>query len=188
MAPLNPDSTDRLYVQYTSVNIQHELLFRFPPNSPPTDAATVARVACTEMANVMREDDNFVAARYGVAGNDFTFPVPWAVIPGTVANTLVAGDPESRFLSFVGRDALVGRRVRYDLYTGASIIPIPSINRIPEGSNALLDAILSALDSIANPTLDDLGIITIGGAPPIFNRYVNSAFAAYWQRKQRRTG
>lgn len=187
MPDFNPNNTSRIWVTYTSVGIEHEMLFRAAlPNVDTTFVSTVQSI-CSAMADVMRQDDAFTSARYADVGSDFSFPIPWTVIDGTATNTLSQGDPESRFVSFLGRDNFVGARVRFELFSGSNILYTDTNNRFAAGDIAELDAIVAALTTAATVPLTNARLTTISKGQPIFYSYINSGWNSYWQRKQRTT-
>jgi hypothetical protein len=187
MADFAPNNTSRIWVTYTSFGIEHEMLFRAAlPNVDTTFAETVVGI-CSEMAAVMRQDDAWVSARYADLGSDFSFPIPWTVIDGTGTNAPSAGDAESRFVSFLGRDNFVGARVRFELFTGSNAIGTDGNNRYAPGDVAALDAIVAALTTAATVPLTNARLTTISKGQPIFYSYINTGWNSYWQRKQRTT-
>ena len=187
MADFNPNNTSRIWVTYTYMGIEHEMLFRAAlPNVDTTFADTVVDI-CSAMAGVMRPDDAWVSARYADLGSDFSFPIPWTPIDGTGTNTTSQGDPESRFASFLGRDNFVGARVRFELFTGSNSVPVDSNNRFQAGVIAGLDAVVAALTAAATIPLTNARLTTISKGQPIFYSYINTGWNSYWQRKQRTT-
>lgn len=188
MAPLNPNRTNRLTVRYTSYAIQHDLLFRFPTDATATEALNTIDPVLVALATIMRPQDSFFEARWSVAGSNLSFPIPFNPIEGTGTGAAAAGDYQSRFASFVGRDAIQGRRVRYDFFTASASLPAPDSNRIQLGDNETIDNIHEQFVAAANNATADPPLVTIGENNVVFNGYVNVAFSAYWQRRQRRFG
>ncbi len=187
MAPVNPANTSRIWVTYTSMGIEHEMLFRCAlPNVDSTFAETVVGL-CELMADVMRSDDSWTSARYADLNSEFSFPIPWTVIDGTASNLQSAGDPESRFVSFLGRDNFVGARVRFELFTGSAILTPDPDNRYAPGDIAALDAIVAGLNTAATVPFTNARLTTISKGQPIFYSYINTGWNSYWQRKQRTT-
>lgn len=185
MAPANPLTTVSLYVHYTSVGYGHEIEFRFPPGTDGEEAAGVANQICTAFAPLMRQNDSFDAARYRGAGARASFAQGWSAIPGTATNNLSEGDPEARFLSWVGREVNDGRRVRYTFFTGSAGVLVPDNNRLARGSEPKADDALDALMAATVAPGDGTYLVGIGGGSIFFNQYTNSGWNSHFQRKQR---
>lgn len=188
MAPLNPNSTVRMDVKYTSFNLEHTLQFRFQDGQSASGALAIVTPVLEALATVMRSDDAFLSANFALNNEDFSFPVAFTPINGTGSNSVSGGDYQSTFCSFVGRDAVQGRRVRYEFFTASATLPHPDNNRINAGEDENIDAILAALLAAATDAEPGAAIVTIAKQPPLFNNYANVAFNSYWQRKQRRSG
>lgn len=188
MPAFNPNNTARVWVTYTSMGKEHEMLFRCILGSDPAPFLVTVQGICTTMASVMRLDDSFVSARYADLGSDFSYPVPWTVIDGTATNTPSAGDPESRFVSFMARDNFVGARLRFELFSGSNILFTDTNNRFQPGDVAALDNIVNDLQVAATVPATNARLCTISRGQPVFYEYINTGWNSYWQRKQRTTG
>jgi hypothetical protein len=185
MAPANPLASASLYVHYTSGPYGHEMEFRFDPGTSPAAAAETAHGICEVMAVLVRTDDNFDSARFRAANTSFSFPTPWNSIPGAANNNLGAGDPESRFVSWVARDSGTGRRSRFTLFTASSGVPIPANNRFASTDVVAVDDALNALQAAAAGTGGVVPIVGITLGELVFNEYTNSGWNSHFQRKQR---
>lgn len=177
MAPLPPNSTGRLFIEYTSVGQEHVAILRLGTSSTFSDANTVYDAIAPLMAATMDNNDNITGARYAAPGSNLSFPVSVTPHAGTQLVSQVPGEKPS-FYSFTGRST-GGRRVRFTVFT-------PWVNGETDGfrddtPHANLQDILDELQSNAL-------ITAIDGGSPIWNTYVNYGYNSYFQRKQRRTG
>ena len=188
MAPLPQNNTARVFVDYTSLSVQHTLMVRPLPGATVPDMAALA----TNVANVLRArmatTDSFFAARYSLALSDFSLPLTFEAVPGVVSAfaNIWTEDPESAFISLCGRSTTSGRRVRWDLYTPIRAADWPADNRFNPGENGPVDTLrLNWTAVVAGEAGPAPSVVAIDGSPVIVYEYVNIAKNAYWQRKQR---
>lgn len=176
MAPLPPNNTVRLWVQYQGPAGIHEVMFRFVTGTNVADATAAAVDICTAMAVALTEDTEFNGARYSAAGSNISLPVPWTPIAGTNVDTMDESEFPN-FIDWIGRDD-TGHRVRWAL----NGIPLN-----PDGDYRLFGSddagVQAVIDALSDP---DNGIVTIAEQPPVVYQYADTGRNAYFQRKRRR--
>lgn len=193
MAPLPPlpeNNTTRLFLDYTSLGRKHTLLLRMNGQPTPTAMNAVYEGAATAMSLIMLSSDSITGARVSLEGDDFTLPFEVEPKTGALnpATQQWAEDPESSFLSLPGRSSR-GRKLALKFFSPARVAARPANNRFAAGQATAIDNFRAAF--IAGVTGDfesGAQICAIDGFPIVWSSYVNIAFSAYWQRRQRRTG
>ncbi len=191
MAPLPPNNTTRLFLDYTSVGVPHTLMVRLPSAAPIPEINGFAFALGSVLVTRMFDTDSVYGARLSNVGSNFSFPLEFDVNPGviTLFGNQWAQDPESVFLSIVGRSGTSGRKSRVEFFTSVSTAAWPSDNRYNPGEAGPVDTFRENMLSVLNGvSTGGLAAIAIDGSDVIYNQYVNIALNAYWQRKQRRTG
>jgi len=192
MAPLPQNSTNRLFLDYTSRGIEHTAVFRPAGDLFGSDITTWAQSIAELMAFVMCTDDSVTSARYSETGTNFSLPVPFTPEPGIrdPSGFTWAEDPESAFVTVPLRSQSTGRRGRLCMFTayrfGNLSVPWPSNNRFDPGENTIVDnwiATLKDLSQGASPYIT--GLVVIDGSFPVLYDYLNISKNAYWERKQR---
>lgn len=184
MAPLPPNSTARLFLDYTSLGVGHTMMIRF--DDTPGIAADTADAYAAVFSQLMIETDSFFAARVSALGSDFSLPIEFGAVPGLLPNTTTpwGQDPESAQMSVVFRGVETGRRGRIEFFTPVGFTPWPPDNRYNPGEQATVDAFLADLVGLGEPA-GDFPLQTVGGDHVAINQYVNIRLNAYWQSKQR---
>lgn len=185
---LPADNTRRLFLDYTSQSIEHTLLIRVPDLLSPTQEQAFAIDIANVLATRMDGDDAFTSLRYADKNSNVTFPYPWTPIQGALSTTvgIWEQDPESVFLSFVGRGASSGRKIRFQFFTAVKSTAWPADNRYNPGESAPVDTLReNLLPLLSGNDVSPVAAVTIGGDYISFNNYVNIASNAYWQRRQR---
>lgn len=183
--PFAIDNTPRLWVRYTSMGIEHEIMFRGSEAASQASMLGMAADLCFSMLPLMRSLDEFISARYSAKGSHLSFPAPWSVLTGTGTNDTVPGDPESYFIDWVARDTTYGARSHWTLFTGCNECPKPPTNRVLYGQNSRNDAVINALIAAATTSVAASRLTTISQGPAVVYQYANTMFSGYWQRKQR---
>lgn len=177
MAPLPQNSTARLWIKYTSVEREHELLVRLGSGADAAVASSTATAIATILRDIMVTTDAFIGARFAAAGANISFPVTFTPIAGTVSGT---PDPDkvANFVALSGRTS-TGRDIKWTFFT-------PQYDASTLGyRTARAGAVLDFAEYIEdNPAL----IVGIDGNAPVVNGYANVGFNAYWQRQARRGG
>lgn len=188
LPPLPANNTVRGFMDYTSRGVEHTLMFRLSPVSLPSHVASVAARLATSMVNCMATTDSIFGVRYAAHLSDVTLPVTWATVSGALTSPAAfQEDPESAFISVVGRGGTTGRKARISFFEALSFSqPWPADNRYNPGDVAAFDTwfatFLTALR--ASPTLYET-LVTIGNDVAVWYDYANVAKNAYWQREQR---
>ena len=188
LPPLPPSNTLRVFLDYTSANIQHTFMFRLSPGSNDLYAATTANRVANVLVQAMQTSDFITGARYAVAGSDVTLPLVFVPRSGGVGGTSRwVEDPESAFVSLPCRDAITGRKARFSLFTPVNFdTGWPLDNRFEAGENPNWDSFRNALaGEISSSPSPAETITSIAGYPLRPYEYLNVAKNAYWQRKQR---
>lgn len=177
LGPLPPESTARVWVEYTALGQVHRLELRVRDLQTSVHAGQIF----TQVANILKPglhtSDSFRACRWAGLGLKVSLPVDVTPVAGTNATTPDQAN-KPNFLSWTGRD-VAGRRVRVTFFN--SMFPENvryRIAPIPAGME------LNMLNWLKDTTNN---IATIGNSLPIWNNYVNVGVNAYFQRKQRRT-
>ena len=186
MAPLPANSTARLFLDYTSNNVGHTMLIR--TGATAGDVGDCADAYAAVFSQLMLATDSFYGARYSADGSDFSLPIEFTAVPGTLGGetTLWSQDPESAQLSFITRGLTTGRHGRIELFTPVAFTPWPADNRYNPGDNATVLAALSDLQETGN-SVGDFSLLSIGGDLVNIYGYVNIRLNGYWQTKQRVT-
>lgn len=180
-----PNLTSRLWVRYTSLNYQHEILFRHVGVTVAATAVALVIPILTAMADLMRTDDSFYAARFSAPNSDISLPVDITPIHGTGSNGGVAGDPESRYITFVGRGTGSGARVRWTLFAGSDEVGVPPTMRYQPESSSLVDAVIEALQFAATFNPPNAFLATDQADAPQVYTYANMGYNYHWTRVQR---
>jgi hypothetical protein len=190
MAPVPPNGTDRVFMDYTSYDIPHTLILRLPPVSTPADGEAVAAAAATILKQRMSVNDSFTAARYQQSGTNFSLPIAFTAQQGVVdpsgGSALWQEDPESAFITFIGRGSATGKRVRWEFFTSVRTTTWPGDNRYNPGESGPIDALRTNWTNFVEVgATATQQIVTIAADIPVCYDYVNIGKNAYWQRKQR---
>lgn len=186
LPPLPDNNTARVWIKYTSVFVEHEIMFRLPSFSTPTDAVAFAAAASNVLKERMRDLDSFLSARYSAAGTIFSVPIAFTTVAGVVSSGVWAQDPESVELSFTGRSFADGRHGAWYFFTAVPTPSWPAKNRYLPGEAAVIDSFrANVTDLIEHGDTPATQVVTIGGSIPTVNQYVNIRFNAEWQTSQR---
>lgn len=175
LPPLPENNTDRAWLKYTSVGIEHEIMFRFPSATPQADIATAMGVFANAMKAYILTTDSFSAVRHQDAGSTVSFPIAFTAVVGT-ATGIDDGDDKARFMSVTGR-SLAGYRVKATLFT-AQVTDATGYRQARSSGN-YADVMLDAIEAMAvQPRAIDGNLV-------VWNQYVNLGYNAYWQRDLR---
>ena len=183
-SPLPPNSTRRVFLEYTSVGIRHTMILRLPLTGadPAVYAAAYAAIFATRMCPT----DSFSAARFSTAGSDFSLPLTFTPVNGTLPSGAPTWpqDPESTQLSFCYRGLTTGRKGRIEFFTSITTASWPLKNRYNSGDSAPIDTLRINFENaaIAGGTAP---LVTIGGDFVYSYNYVNIRANSYWQTAQR---
>lgn len=180
MAPLPPNSTGRVFVDYTANGREHTVQFRYSgAGAPDTSFLEGLDDVFIEMNPYMPSDWTFLGWRYVADGNVVSVDLPGGPTAFNGAGVPVVGEAPA-FLSFIGR-SLGGRRLRV-YFLGTSASPADDGGDFADyrvdftESPGLLD-VVNAMTAA--------GVVAIDGGPPAWKNYANLGYNAYWQRKVR---
>lgn len=177
MAPLNPNTTLRLLIQYTSGGEPHVAECR--PDGVTTYAAAQAYAEnlIPLMKAVMADTDQVTGAYVYLAGADVSNPIVITPGPGTAGTATINDQSKSAFASWVGR-SLLGRRVRFTVFTLAAYAFQET--RVYYG---VVGAVWSNLGTYlaTEATL----ATAVDGNTTLWKNYVNFGRNSYFQRKYR---
>jgi hypothetical protein len=171
MAPLPPNSTARLWVDYETCGENHSAQIRLADGEDPAEAATEFGDLITAVTSMFFLS-TFLGARYAASGSnvsndvDLVWPVTW----GSAVGPHFAS---SRYVDFIGR-SLDGRRVRFALF-GCNIEAEGGDYRIPAAASTAVANGLEVLDNTEGT------FVSINGFKPNWKRYVNIGSNAYWR-------
>lgn len=185
MAVLPQNSTARIFIDYTSRQIEHTMMLRV--SSAAAGAEAIATTYAEIFANRMFDDDSFFRARYSADESDFSLPLPFDAVAGVVpaaSTSTWPQDPESVFLSFPMRGITTGRKGRVEFFTAVPTTVWPGDNRYNPGDSAPIGALQANFKNAADAS-GTSSLLSIGGDLVTVYDYVNIASNAYWQRKQR---
>lgn len=190
MAPLPDNSTARLYLDYTSTGISHTMEVRLGAGADVVGAAVVASDLAGLFSIHMTDNDSFTGARFSAQGQNFSLPITFTPVQGQISFNNGAPwwteDPQSAFISLVGRGNLTARKVRWIFFTPVKSVAWPADNRYAPGESAPIDSLrLNFTTIVQSGGSTGEQIVTIGGDIPTVYGYVNIAKHGYWQRKQR---
>lgn len=175
MAALPPNSTERWWLDYQTAQGKHALLMRTEDGTTSVDA-TASFVALLEAAAPGIAELVVIGMRRAATGSNITVPVAW--LAGTDYGDLGAQPAIARpaFLSMTGRTT-GGHRAELQLYALAGVTQ--SDFRLQPGESGIVDDMFDVLSAAEGTWL------AIDGLAPFWNRYVNVALSAYYQRKAR---
>lgn len=175
MAPLPPNSTARLFVDYETCGVNHTSMIRF--SSPNTyDDAQVEWNDVVEASDAALYLLTILGARVAVAGSNITFPVTWIqqATYGADVGPRYAG---ANMLNYIGR-SFGGKRAAFEMF-GCKVIEVTNLYRIQAADNADIAAGLVELRAGEGTAL------AIDGTQPIWQDYANVGPSAYWRNKLR---
>lgn len=175
LPPLPANNTDRAWLKYTSLGIEHEMVLRFPASTPQADISTACGVIANALKAYILGTDSFLGVRHQDAGSIVSFPIAFTPVVGT-GSGLDDGDDKPRFMSITGR-SLAGYRVKLTMFTGQ--VTDASGFRQNRASGNYADVFLDAIDAMAvQPRAIDGNLV-------VWNQYANFGYNSYWQRKSR---
>lgn len=175
LPPLPENNTDRAWLKYTSLGVEHEMVFRFPASTPQADIATACGVVANALKAYISTTDSFSGIRHQDAGSIVSFPISFTPVAGT-GTGLDDGDDKPRYMSITGR-SLQGYRVKLTQFTG-QVTDATGYRQARLAGN-YADVFLDAIEAMAvQPRAIDGNLV-------VWNQYANMGYNAYWQRKQR---
>jgi hypothetical protein len=177
MAPLPPESTARLWVDYNDGTHDHSFLLRFAAGAGVSNAM-VAAAAFLDALDPDLYAITIIGARTAAAGSVISTPVFWTGggSYGTGAMPPVSAPVE---LCFVGRTT-TGRMAKWFVYAWNR--GMPGNYRFSPGEFSSLDNAVTTLR--AHVTAGT--VVAIDGAEPSVYPYVNIQNNSYWETQARR--
>lgn len=177
MAPLPPNGTARVWVDYSDGINDHSLMVRY--DAEVTDASTALSAADAFLAALSPQLYllTVTGARAQAAGTHISFPVVWDG-DDTYGSGAMPGALAPRQLCFLGRTA-GGRRVRWFVF--GSKMDTPADFRFDLDDDASLE---NAYNIIVGSQLVG-AFIAIDGANPVNYPYVDVNFNSYYEEKAR---
>lgn len=178
MAPLPTESTARYWIDYTTSYGSHSMQFRVGTGATDEGFQLFAQGLLDLLTPVLTVGWAVTGVRR--ASDNSTISLPATVsLSADVSTTPLLETDAPRFVSWVGRGP-AGRRVRLYLY--GSTIGIDKNYRKTFNELPLIQAVVNHFND--NPTY----VRTIAEDVPIWNRYANLGYNAYFQRKRRVVG
>lgn len=178
LPPLDPSTTPRGYIRYTSGDIPHVFSFRAPIGATFITITAMADEIVPTMLPLMDPGDEVLNLEASNAGSNIRFPITAYGMPGTAVGGVINDINKSTELGVSGKGE-EGRLVTAHFFTilaGAFVD-----TRLPIGVVAA--NVAAWYDAVTNNAAAKLR--TISGAIVNWNAYVNVTRNAYWQREQR---
>lgn len=180
MAPLEPNSTGRVFVEYIANGRGHTVSFRYTEDGPPPSGTLEAidefLIACNAL---MPEDWTFDSWRYQARGSDISLPLGGSPTPFDGLRTPRAYELPA-FVSVIGRSTL-GRRARIYLlgagFDASEDGGLAANYRLTAAESAVVTAVVAAAAS-ASP-------VAVDNSPVNWYNYLNVGYHSYWQRAAR---
>jgi hypothetical protein len=177
MAPLPDNNTPVLFVDYGWSDETRTTQFRGAAGADIGSMVALAAAFFNAIAPRMVTGWAFRGFRWRAQGANISLPVEGVPTPVTGIAALDAQyDP--RFVSWVGRGAVSGRRVRVFVY--GLVFPMPDDYRFTTGDIAEFDAARTVLDTFGAGYAT-----TIAGDDPTWYLYQNVGYNSYHERNQR---
>lgn len=176
MAPLPPQSTARVWLDYSDGTNEHSLVARLGDAVSVATAVTNMNAFMLELApslNLL----TVIGARAAFDGSNVSNPFTWTGAATYGSGTMpVVNAP--RELRFIGRSG-DGRRVSVSVYGFSGATP-PSY-RVSAGVDAAVD---DAIDALASASAAGV-FLSISTAVPVWKTYASFNFNSYWERQAR---
>lgn len=192
MAPLDPNSTVRVYLDYTSAGKPHQAELRVSGLPTTATLTSIANSLKSVFTSYMFDADSVLGARYSPAFVDFSLPLSVTPAAGTLVTGFAAQwaeDKESAMLSWCGRGENTARRWRLSFFTPYAFAPTsvnwPTNNRYNPGDNSVVDTLRSSIISLLAASYSGSRIVNIAEDTVAMNAYTNISKNGYWQREQR---
>jgi len=177
MAPLAPNNTARLWVDYNDGTNDHTILFRHLDSVTPE---TVMDVAAAFFGAIEAQMYHFtiIGARIAASGVDVSIPTTWggAAEYGVGVQPAVSSPLE---LNWLGRTS-GGRMAKWYMYGYKFAVPEPY--RFFPGDNTDLDGGMTILRTAAFAG----SLVAIDGLAPSVYPYINIQWNSYWETQRRR--
>lgn len=175
MAPLPPDSSARVWIDYHTCGEDHTCMIRYKAPATVTDVADAFTALISHIGGAFALS-SLVGVRDAADGSNVsnpsagTWPVSWGSGAGDHAMS-------AHYIDFVGR-SLDGRRVRLALF-GASESQGGDDYRLTSAENAAVLASVAVLNGTPNI------FISINKFQPVWYPYADVGINAYWRNRIR---
>lgn len=171
MTALNPNNTERWWLDYTVNGHQHHIMMRTISGASSSDVSDTFDGLFTILSPdlyAVTVDDFRRALRL----SNVTLPIPYlgSTTYGTGAGT---GNDVPKFVSFTGRDN-EGHKGRLEVFGWNG--PQPADWRINAGEDSIIDAAVAYLVAL------DGFFLSINERDMTWHSYANYGLARYWQR------
>lgn len=184
MAPLNPNFTRRVYVDYEVANVPHEMQLRLSATASIIDTLDNLYYILNFCSSALPTSWVVTGVRHSAAGSDISVPYDYSAselfgFTGADTNPFSPVN-HPRQLNYVGRSFTSGRRWRLGLY-GCNFT-VPANYRLGPGETVFASAeVFAALAGMASAGQ----LRTIDGTEPVVYSYVNVNFNSYWETERR---
>lgn len=179
MAPVPPNTTARVWLDYTSQGNEHSLLTRW--NAQPQGIIPQVEAFYQDFLDALNSfrltDWQVTGMRYSVAGTDFSLPYEAEPVltPGQASPNAAS---QAFSLNFMGRGATSGSRVMWSVF-GVNFT-IDTDYRLSIAESTPIALAVAVLQVAANN-----GLVTVSNDAPIIYQYANQRVNAYWQTESR---
>lgn len=182
LPPLPPNSTDRIFVNYTTGRLEHSFTVRHNSGGFG-EAAVLDDIAAFlgALAPVLPGTWAVTNVEQQLAGSVVTLPLDAGPLDGFVGQGAGGLDiaVEQLQWNWIGRGAITGRKVRVGLY-GINLAR-PVIYRFTGGGRP--QALIEATNSLVSTSARSF--LTVGGDRALWYDYVNVQFNSYWEAEAR---
>lgn len=186
MAPLPQNSTDRLWLDYTSIGVPHSAMYRYIGLTDNAKREQVALALATFLKGLLPTTDGITGARYSAQGTDFSNDVVFSPVAGTATGGTWLEDADSAFITLPGRGVATDPPVRLCFFAPMAFSqPWPAKNRYGVGQNALWEAVHDDWVTVALEPISGVQLVNIAGDNVVFKSYLNFRKNGYRQTKQR---
>lgn len=184
MAPLPPNNTARLWIDYVVGGIEHTFQVRYNANQPTIDVVDTVAAILGFIEGELASSFAVQGARVAPAGSNISVPFDisgsaLAGFVGTNGSDLPANNAP-REISWTGRSHTTGRRVEWSLYGYMPNTPA-NYRWGPGETVASSSQVIAALNAASAAGI----FVAIDGTPAVWKPYVNVNFNSYWENEVR---
>ena len=178
MAPIPPNMTPVLFVDYQFNGEQHTFQLRSPLGGVANDLVALAQDIVDEIDVLACTGWEVLGTRFRQAGSDLSVP-SGAVTIGSAGGGALNPVQNPRFVSWIGRGGTSGRRTRLFIY--GLVFTTPEDYRLTGSENAVMASVRNLLQTAAENNI----VATVANDQPFWYEYQNVGFNSYWEREQR---
>jgi len=175
MAPLSPDSTARVYLDYSVAGYDHTLICRHNSTGTIADAVDALQAFITAASPGVYAS-TLIGLRASNSGSNITFPLS-NTFSTSWGSGAAAGNESAQYYDMVGR-SVDGRKVRAAIF-GATQVSASDKYRVPYSAGSFWSDMIDALGADVNC------FVTISAQTPTWHQYANTGINAYWRNKIR---